>query len=111
MTARTYIGTRLHPKAGVVLKVGVSTAPERRARELGIEIHALLPLRCEAEIHGLLQRKRVWRGAPDLTFGVGGRLEPVFPAHTEWFYIDPALGDWLRSYIRFARETEALLAA
>lgn len=108
MSDQTYIGTRTHPKAGVLLKVGISNDPMRRAKELGIEIHQLLPAWCERDIHNYLKNKRVWRlREPDYTFAAR-YLEPLFPAPTEWFYIDPSLGDWLRAYITYARARETL---
>lgn len=110
MTTVTYVGTRTHPTLGVLLKVGVSNDPARRARELGITIHAVLPERCEAEIHGYLRSKRVWRAEPEPWKSLFW-ITPAFPAYTEWFYTDPVIGDWLRAYIRFARETEGLLVA
>lgn len=103
----TYVATRDHPILGMLLKVGISSDPDRRAKELGAQIHVLLPERCEREIHAYLRRKRAWRDDPAAYLF---NVEPRFPAHTEWFLIDPFLGAWLRSYIAFARATEAMLA-
>lgn len=104
----TYLATREHPASGLLLKVGSSSDPERRCSELGATLHKpVLPERCEAELHAFLQHKRVWsKSLPSCYL----QPDPVFPAHTEWFYIDPFLGEWLRAYAAFARATAALLS-
>lgn len=104
----TYLATRDHPDAGTLLKVGVSNDPKRRCKQLGATLHKpFLPARCEAEIHAFLSAKRVWsEHFSPYVF----QPDPVFPAHTEWFYTyDLVLGDWIRAYVNFVQATAALL--